>query len=349
MDFIKSDKPKIEGWMSLFLNAFGSEPTEKTLLYIRDYNIKHPDDPLQIAGMQPEQPWTDWTELKAFLAKAALSLPADIASLIDRAVFGGQAFIHDIEVISFHGKMSRAKTRILSDADLDALKAGLDGIDAFLKAHEKALVRAVSRAAFEEAKLRVLGLRFYGLSVLPMRDYGLTHPNPTPAEIEKITHDGYQMGDAFRFQIIKTQRETRFKGQKILIWMHTWHAAKRSEAIETTISGQPPKGTTSVGTRLFREYGNGYKVIHSVVAAPDFKYPEGVVTIDNAFLKVFGDKPAYVDILHPGAAAKALPLDKFLPQHSLIDNAYGGGFILKDNYDGIVYFPKSDLTFSKKK
>jgi hypothetical protein len=131
--------------------------------------------------------------------------------------------------------------------------------------------------------------------------------------------------------------------------MHTWHAAKRSEAIETTISGQPPKGTTSLGTHLFREYGERYKVIHSVVAAPDFKYPAGVVTIDNAFFRLFGDRPAYVDLLHPTAAQKALPLDEFLPQHSLIDNAYGGGFILKENYDGVVYFPKSGLTVNIKR
>jgi hypothetical protein len=348
-EFIDSDRPAIEGWMSVYLNAFGSARTEQTLLYIRDFNKKHPDDPIVIAGMQPEQPWTDYRELKDSLARAGLELPADIRSLIERVVFGGKTFEHDIDVIGFHGGMSRKKERILAEPDLAALTAALDRIDGFLKDNESAISGKASPAAFKEAKLRVLGLRFYGLIVLPMRDFYAFTEKPDPVQVEKFGHDGYQFGDLFRFEIIKTQRETRFPGKKIFIWMHSWHAAKASESINCTIPGQPPLGTTSLGTRLFREYGRDYRVVTSVVAAPAaFVYPTGVVTIDNAFQKVFGAKTAYVDIHRLAPGQEKLPLDQMLPQYSHIDGEYGGGIVLKDQFDGIAYFPGSDLTIKKK-
>lgn len=349
MDYIRSDAPDIEPWMGLFLNAFDSPATRKTLLYIRDYNKRHPEDPLEIAGMQPEQPWTDYQELNAVLAKANLTLPPAIKTLIERAVFGGKTFAHDIDVISFHGGKSRRKELILSREDTIALTRALDDIDRFLETGKPDVVKAVSEPAYEEAKLRVLGLRFYVHTVLLGRDLGTINPNPAEAQIERMTRDGYNMGDAYRFQIIKTQRETRFKGKKIFIWMHSWHAAKRSESIETTISGQPPKGTTSLGTHLFRELGASYKVIHSVVAVPDFPYPPGTLTIDNAFLKLYGDKLAYLDLHHPTPKEKTLPLTVRLPQFSQIDNTYGGGMVLMDQFDGVAYFPRSGLTIDRKK
>ena len=172
--------------------------------------------------------------------------------------------------------------------------------------------------------------------------YGLS-PDRSPVEII-----GNHRQDA-PVQIIKTQRETRFPGKKIFIWMHSWHAAKASESINCTIPGQPPLGTTSLGTRLFREYGPDYRVVTSVVAAPAaFVYPPGVVTIDNAFQRVFGAKPAYVDIHRLAPGQEKLPLDQMLPQYSHIDGEYGGGTVLKDQFDGIAYFPGSDLTIKKK-
>ena len=348
-DFINSDKPKIEDWMSFYLNAFGSAPTEQTLLYIRDYNKKHPEDPIHIAGMQPEQPWTDWRELKATLAKAGLELPGEIHKTIERVVLGNQTFVHDIDVIGFHGKMSRAKSRILSDADLKALEAALDQIDRFLAANAGTISRGASPAGYEEAKLRILGLRFYGLAVLPMRDFALVQPNPTAAQIDTLTREMYNRGDAYRFQIIKTQRETRFKDKKIYIWMHNWHAAKRSEAIDTKLSGAPPLGTTSLGTRFFGEFGPAYKVIGSVVADPDFAYKEGQVTIENSFRKFYGERPGYVDVLRPTAAQKSLPLAAALPQLSQIDNMIGGAIVLKDQFDGVVYLPRSGFSINIKR
>jgi erythromycin esterase-like protein len=348
-DFITSDKTEVEGWASFYMNAFGSKPTEQTLLYIRDYNKKHPEDPLQIAGMQPEQPWTDWRELKTALTKAKLELTADIRNVIDRIVFGGQTFVHDIDVISFHGKMSRAKTRILSEADPTDLARALDGLDAFLKNNETAIVAGTSKAAFAEAKLRVLGLRFYGQQVLPMRDFGLVNPNPSKDQVDTLSRNSYNVVDAYRLRIIQTQQETRFKGKKLFIWMHNWHAAKRSEAIDTKLAGAPPLGTTSLGTLLFRALGSSYQVIGSVVANPDFVYKEGQVTLENSFRKFFGDKPGYVDLLHPTPEQKALPLATALPQYSQIDNQIGGEVVLKDQFDGVVFLPKSDLTIGKKK
>jgi len=349
MDFIKSDKPDIEPWMSFYLNAFDSAPTRKTLLYIRDFNKHHPLDAIQIAGMQPEQPWTDYRELNAVLAKASLKLPEDIRTLIERAVFGGRTFAHDLDVITYHGGLRRQKQRVLSPDDLQSLKAALDRVDSLLAENGNDIIRATSKWTFEESKLRVLGLRFYALFALPAGDFGLVHKNPTDAQVSQLLGDIYGAGDAFRFEIIKTQRESRFKGKKIFIWMHSWHAAKRSEAIECSIAGQPPIGTISVGSHLFRAYGKAYRVIHSVVADPNFFYPPGVVTVDNAFHKVFGDKPAYVDIRNLSLEQKALPLDVFMPQLSQIDNAYGGGIVLKDQFDGIAYFPKSGLTVERKK
>lgn len=347
-EFIASDRPAIDGWMGFYLNAFGSSRTEQTLLYIRDFNKKHPDDPILIAGMQPEQPWTDYRELKTSLAKAGLELPADIRALIERTVFGNRTFENDIEVIGFHGGMSRKKERILSEPDLAGLTAALDRIDAFLEEHGSAVSAKVSAAALREAKLRVLGLRFYGLNVLPMRDFGAFAQTPDPAQVEKLTHDGYQSGDLYRFEIIRTQRETRFPGKKVFIWMHSWHAAKASESIVCTIAGQPPLGTTSLGTRLFREYGDDYRVVSSVVAAPaSFIYPAGIETIDMAFQRVFGPNAGYVDIHRLTPGQERLPLDRMLPQYSSIDNEYGGGMVLKDQFDGIAYFPGSGLTVKK--
>ncbi|HOW86715.1 MAG TPA: erythromycin esterase family protein [Candidatus Aminicenantes bacterium] len=348
-EFIASDRPAIDGWMNFYLNAFVSARTEQTLLYIRDFNRKHPDDPIAIAGMQPEQPWTDFRELKAVLAKAGLELPADDRALIERTVFAGRTFENDIDVIGFHGRKAREKQRIMAEGDPAGLAAALDRVDEFLQAHQTDLSASVSPAAFKEAKLRVLGLRFYGLIVLPMRDFYALGAAPDPAQVEKLGHDGYHFGDLYRFEIIKTQRETRFPGKKIFIWMHSWHAAKASESINCTIAGQPPLGTISLGTRLFREYGRDYRVVASVVAAPaSFVFPPGVETIDQGFQKVFGARAGYVDIQRPGPGLDSLPLGRMLPQYSHIDNEYGGGIVLKDQFDGVAYFPASDLTVKKK-
>ena len=60
-DFMASDRTELGSEESYWLNgAFASKPIAGMLVWIRDWNRRHPNDQIQIVGYQPEQPVTDF-------------------------------------------------------------------------------------------------------------------------------------------------------------------------------------------------------------------------------------------------------------------------------------------------
>jgi erythromycin esterase-like protein len=67
-DFLVSNRTKLTGNEHFLLNAFASKFTTDLLLWIRQFNRHNRDNPIRLAGYQPEQPVSDLRALKKLLS-----------------------------------------------------------------------------------------------------------------------------------------------------------------------------------------------------------------------------------------------------------------------------------------
>lgn len=343
-DFMQSDRKELTGEESFLLNAFNSPPTLDLLYYIREYNRKNPKDPIYVAGFQPEQPVTDAHAISAYASRAAEFPSFDLHAKTATCKAWSDEFSDDIAFIGFSGTRRRKeKLPTYTDQERKQCLDGLSAVEQFLEKNKKDLTDKTSVAQFQEAILHLKSLRNYVGVLSVVLDSSVTHPKMTPEEALKQGHDTYEQGDAARFEVFQTLRQTRYQNKKIFLWMHDWHAARHSDEIE--YPENIPMGTVSVGTRLAKEYGHDLVVIGGIVGCPTCK--EGVPTdaIEKKFSDMFGNKTVLVDLRNPTPAEEKLPLHS---AGSLWDQLYKDRLVkivLRDQFDAIYYLPESKTVF----
>jgi erythromycin esterase-like protein len=339
-DFMQSDRKEITGEESFLLNAFNSAPTLDLLYYIRDHNRKYPKDLIYVAGFQPEQPVTDARAISAYASHAVEFPSFNLRAKTASCKAWNDEFGDDIAFIGFSGKRRhKEKLPTYTEEERKQCMDGLTAVEQFLEKNKKELTDKTSVAQFQEAVLHVKSLRNYVGLLSVVLDSSVTHPNMTHEETLKQGHDTYERGDAARFEVFQTLRQTRYQNKKIFLWMHDWHAAKHSDEIE--YPENIPLGTVSVGTRLAKEYGRNLVVIGGIVGCPSCKEGVPADAIENKFADMFGNKTVLVDLRNPTQAEEKLPLDS---PGSLWDQLYKDRvvkIVLRDQFDAVYYLPES--------
>jgi erythromycin esterase-like protein len=345
-DFMQSDRKDLTGEESFLLNAFNSAPTLDLLYYIRDHNRKNPRDLIHVAGFQPEQPVTDIRAIAAYASRATGFAGFAFKDKMASCKAGNDEFADDISFIGYSSKR-RKKDKLPTYTD-EERKQCLDGItkvEQFIEMNKDELVGKTSPAQFQEALLHVRSLRNYVGLLSVVVDTGVNHPKMSPEEALKLGHDTYDQGDLARFDVFQTLRQTRYKNMKMFLWMHDWHAAKRSEEIE--YPQNIPLGTTSIGSRLAKKYGKELVTIGGIVGCPSCKEGIPADAIEKKFSDMFGNKAVLVDLRKPTSAEEKLPLGN---AGSLWDQLYKDRLVkivLRDQFDAVYYLPESKTVYDK--
>jgi erythromycin esterase-like protein len=149
-NFMNSDRTTVTGEEGFFLNAFNSKETIKMLIWIREWNRKHPNDKIQIAGYQPEQPVTDFRNLFEFVGKSEKFAASDLKKKADICRAGTGQFKTDIEFIIDTSQRRRKNQPTYSAEERAACNQAIDAIENFISQNKKELVKKNSNSAFLE-------------------------------------------------------------------------------------------------------------------------------------------------------------------------------------------------------
>ncbi|MCC6619544.1 MAG: erythromycin esterase family protein [Chloroflexi bacterium] len=345
-DMIASGRTELGPTESFFLNAFGSPSTVETIAWVREWNSKHPTDPVRFAGYQPEQPVRDFQALWAYLARSPAFEAAGLQAATAVCGAGSGEFKTELDFLGPMMKARRAGRPGMPTADRLACVDGLGAIERFLTANHEALVAATSQGAFTEAGVHLTSLRGFYEHILRVADAS-ADKTLTPEQTAALGKEAYQNGDRVRFEIFQGLRETRYRGQKMLLWMHNWHAARASEEIAEAKGVGIPKGTTSLGARLARAYGDRLITFGSVVPCPrcTSASPTGIA---ERFREVLGEGSAIVDLRRPAAGLARLPLSTL---GTLIEPLNDGAFVdvvLSRQFDALYYQSASDTILDRR-
>lgn len=189
---------------SSLIYSWAGQSVADLIEWMCGYNQAHPDDPVQFAGFDIQQPWHDGPKLAAFLNEVAPEVAAGFTEGIARCWCGATSSYDDCAVW-------KAGQSGLDEADHAACMAALDGAESWLSEHETAVLGASSEEDLKWATLRLVGLRanqrktYHGLA----GEWGAMYA-------------ARDEGMAYAFNRI---RELRFPGAKVAIWAHNWHIA----------------------------------------------------------------------------------------------------------------------------
>jgi len=345
-DFMASDRTVLTPRESFFLDgAFESPDIIKMLVWIREFNRAHPADPILITGFQPEQPVTDFRDLWAYVAKAA---PRDLTALRASTALcraGDAKYLTDSDFIGEAGKRVRSGKPSYTDEERAGCLAALDRLDAYLDGHRTALVARAPEGEREVARLHIHSLATYVGNLTVFMDHSHLLPDAPLAEKVQWEHDAYQAGDARRFEIFNKLRDVKYGDRKVFFWMHDWHAARHASELQLLDPHTVgiPRGTVSVGERLAGEYGPKLVTIGTFVPC-DAACTEPPNSLEPAFARLFGDKTAILDLHHPSAAERGLPLHT--PGQFLANYHKEGfsNFVVDRQFDALFYVPATGST-----
>ena len=357
-DFMNSDRVEVTADESYFLNAFNSKNIVKMLIWIREWNRNHPNDKIQIAGYQPEQPVTDFTKLWEFLGKADKFPAADLRKKAESCRASTGEFKTDIEFISSTGKRRRSGQPTYTTEERAACNQAINAIEAFIEENKAELIKKNSLNAYRESLLHSKSLRTYLNTLSAALDYGITNKTPTLEEQRVLTKKIYEEGDKTRFEIFEVLRQTRYANKKIFFWMHNWHAMKHAPEVEAfgrdEKDGTMPAGTISIGTRMAATYGKQLVVIGNIVPKAVCKNPVCTPppvradSLETKFAEHFGAGSALVYLLKPARADRTLPLATPGSLYADINQGHFANVVLKRQFDAILYLSESGATFEEK-
>lgn len=357
-DFMNSDRTEANSDEQFFLNAFSSKPILKMLIWIREWNRKNPNDKIQIAGYQPEQPVTDFRNLFDFTSKSDKSVLADLKKKAEICRAGTGEFKTDIEFIISTSKRRRGGQMTYSIEERASCNQAIDAIENFIESNKKELIKKNSKNAYLESKLHLKSLRTYLNTLTYTLDNGLNNKNTTVEEQRALQKKVYEEGDKARFEIFEILQQTRYKNKKIFFWMHNWHAMKYSTEVgafgkDEKEASLPPE-TISIGMRMAKKYGKDLVTIGNIVPKANCKNPictsptVRADSLETKFATHFGTNSGFVNLLKPAETEKTLPLT--LPG-SLYADIHQGHFVnvvLKRQFDAILYLPETTAVFEDK-
>ncbi|MGI8745628.1 MAG: erythromycin esterase family protein [Bryobacteraceae bacterium] len=347
-DFLSSNRTELTGQESFLLNAFNSAPIRELLIWIRGYNLDHPKDPIRLAGIQPEQPVTDF---QAVWKVASLAPGFGSAGLRAKTVpckADNPDFKTDIDYISYASKIRRKEHKaVFNDGERAACLAAVDDVGAFLNKNKATLVAATSKSQFDETLLHLDSLRVFYRTLAPAGDAMFSGKKMSEEETLKLGADSYNADDKARFQVFEELRKTRYGNAKALFWMHNWHAARHSEDLSSP--NNIPRGVVSLGTRLAKAYGSKLITVGNVTACPACVEPAPADALEKKFETILGGVSAFIDVRHPVGKQRELPLN--IPGTLLVQSYKErlDNVVLSRQFNGVFYLAASGLTFEDEK
>lgn len=324
--FMASDRTTVEGDEAFFLNAFNSQPIVEMMIWIREWNRAHPNDPIRVAGYQPEQPVTDIAAIRAFADRYAPAKRAAVDAALEPCKAGETTYTTNIVFIGAMGARRRKENLPTYTADERAAclagtaEAGrlLDGLG--------------DKNARIELGLHLLSLKTYVGVLSRAADDNLS------GELTQPANSLYEEGDRVRFEIFEGLRQTRYGDVKAFLWMHNWHGMKHADEV-----GMGDLKMPSLATRLAERHGADLMAIGHVVPCGT-ACAEPANSVETPFQKKFGDKAAVVDFSKPDQV-HGLAVDKSGVLTPNFHVQYGlTGFtdvVMNRQFDGAIYQPSA--------
>ena len=356
--FMNSDRTTITGEEGFFLNAFNSKNILKMLIWIRNWNRQHPNDKIQIAGYQPEQPVTDFNFLWEFAGKSDKFASSDLKKKAEICRAGTGKFKSDIEFIVENSQRRRKGLPSYSAEDRLGCNQAIDSIENFILQNKRDLRKRNSTNSFLESGAHLKSLRVYLNTLSAIVDEGVLNKTPTLEQQRDWQTRLYEGGDKGRFEIFEVLHRTRYANKKIFFWMHNWHAMKHTPEIEAfgrdEKDASMPSGTISLGTRLAEKYGKELVVIGNIVPKAVCKNPictPPPVRADSLETKVadrFGNKSVLIDLRAPVTKELKLPIDVPGSLYADINQGTFTNVVLNRQFDAILYIPETTATFEDK-
>lgn len=357
-EFMNSDRTTVTGEESFYLNAFNSKYIVQMLIWIREWNRKHPNDQIQITGYQPEQPIADFRGLWEFTGRSEKFAAAGLKEKAKVCRAGTGEFKTNIEFVIDTSKRRRSGQPTYSKEERGSCNQAIDAIEKFIETNKKELIKKNSNKDYLESKAHLISLRVYLNTLTVILDDSIFNKNPTFAEQQALQKKAYEEGDKGRFEIFEILRQTRFKNKKIFFWMHNWHAMKHASEIEAYGRGPSdpsmPKGTISIGERMAKKYGKDLVVIGNIVPKANCKNPICTPppvpenSLETPFQKVFRNNPMFVEIRKNNPSNRGLPINRAGSLYADINQGTFEQVFLNRQFDAILYLPETTATFEDK-
>ncbi|HKV10099.1 MAG TPA: erythromycin esterase family protein [Thermoanaerobaculia bacterium] len=275
--------------------VWASEEVRDLAQWMCDWNRTHPKpkDRLYFFGFDIQQPETDGPALIAFLAR--IGIPGN-----DPAADG----IRQCEGVERDWYPQPIPEEVHTRC-MDALA----WIETHFARNAKAIVRQTSKADFEWAKVRLVGLRGW--------EYQMWYP-------DSRSYTGRDEAMAYAFQVIRKLRHPR---AKIAVWAHNSHVSH---------APHPLNGGIPMGMFLTRALGRSY--VNLGLAARE-------VSIDWASLgcgpQPLGPNPAEEVFHGVGQGDLLIDLDAPLLEPGAVYTLGARRMVPREHFDGLLYLEQS--------
>jgi erythromycin esterase-like protein len=339
-DFLNSDRTALNSMDSYWLNgAFASQPIADMLVWIREWNLAHPDDPIQIAGYQPENPVADLRGLLPYLERVG---GADASALIaEIAACRAQdpAYATDLDFVIAQGQRMGKGLPNYTEEDRASCLDGLSAIRRYLDRHDARIAGMTQPEERILTDVRLISLVAYVGVIRQALDVWASAMDADPEVQSLLQGVVYGQGDEARFEIYRRLRDLRFPNQKVFHWMHNWHAFRNASAAGQ-LSGEVgiPRTTVSIGQRIAAEQGRDVRILLNIVPCNDTcKEPEA--SLESEIAAAFGKQDVLVGFGGDG------PISEIAGKSgTLYANHHNMGFsgvVLEDQADGLLYLRRS--------
>lgn len=324
--FMTSDRTTVEGDEAFFLNAFNSPPIVEMMVWIRDWNRAHPNDPIRVAGYQPEQPVTDIAAIRAFADRHVPAARAAVDAALAPCKAGEARYTTNIGFIGAMGARRRKENLpTYTPEERAACVAGTVAAGRLLQGPGDENERV-------ELALHLLSLKTYVNVLTRATDDNLAGKPAATQPANSL----YEEGDRVRFEIFEGLRKSRYGDAKAFLWMHNWHGMKHADEV-----GMGGLKMPSLATRLAERHGKALTAIGHVVPCGT-ACTEPPDSVETPFAEKFGDKAAVVDFSKPDEV-RGLAVDQpgvltpnFHVQYGLTGFT---GVVMARQFDGAIYQP----------
>ncbi len=292
--------------------------TPDLMQWLCEYNQAHPADPVRVMGVDIRQAWYDLPALTMYLQQAAPgvadALADGLATCLGAGYADAGAFFADPAV---QGHFAGTPT---PEAEHEACLDGADAASAYFEAERDALIAASSEREYERARLRVVGMRAFDLSIYHLSRGSLEEANPPR--------------DAAMADVFTTFRRLDFPGARTIVFAHNGHILHHSDEV---LAGQWV-GVKNLGTLVHEQLGPAYAAVGQLSRTTHINWTQGPQTLEHFASDdlefVIGTRGLGYALLDP-AAAVALDPPLWSP-----DTGYDVGFdtLVPDrHYDALVF------------
>lgn len=287
------------------------------------FNQEHPDDPVRVTGFDIRQAWYDHPALTQYLEAVAPNeadvLSAGLSTCLGVGYADQSAFFSDPTVRAYFSGATPTP-----EAEHQACMAGAEAATSLLLAERDALITASDERAFERARLRVVGMRAFDLSIYHLSRGQLALANPPR--------------DAAMADVLSTMRRIDFPDARTIVFAHDGHVLRRSDEV---LGGQWV-GVKNLGTLVGEELGDAYFAVGQVSQTTHIDWEGGPSTLlhdqETDLEYVLGDLGYDFALINTAAAWQVTP--PLWPAGKAFDVGFDV-LVPENHYDALIFHRES--------